>query len=59
MLLCIILMGTIYSIHSSRKLESMVRENIVFMYLATFQQPVFSTILLLNVNIMILYSLNN
>ena len=40
-------MGTIYSIHSSRKLESMVRENIVFMYLATFQQPVFSTILLL------------
>lgn len=53
MLLCIILMGTIYSIHSNRKLESMVRENIVFMYLATFQQPVFSTILLLNVNIMI------
>lgn len=44
MLVRIILMGTIYSIHSSRKLESMVRENIVFMYLAGFQQPVFSTI---------------
>lgn len=37
-------MGRIYSIHSSRKLERVVRENIVFMYLAGFQTPVFSTI---------------
>ena len=44
-------MGTIYSIHSSRKLERIVRENIVFMYLAGFQTPVFSTIALLSVNI--------
>ena len=34
MLVRIIIMGTIYSIHSSRKLERVVRENIVFMYLA-------------------------
>ena len=44
MLVRIIIMGTIYSIHSSRKLERVVRENIVFMYLAGFQTPVFSTI---------------
>ena len=44
MLVRIILLGTIYSIHSSRKLERIVRENIVFMYLAGFQTPVFSTI---------------
>lgn len=43
MLVRIIIMGTIYSIHSSRKLERIVRENIVFMYLAGFQTPVFST----------------
>ena len=36
MLVRIILMGTIYSIHSSRKLERLLRENIVFMYLAGF-----------------------
>ena len=41
MLVCIILWGTIYSIHSSRKLERIVRENIVFMYLVGFQTPVF------------------
>ncbi|WP_323735601.1 transposase [Methanosphaera sp. ISO3-F5] len=44
MLVRIIILGTIYSIHSSRKLERIVRENIVFMYLAGFQTPVFSTI---------------
>ena len=44
MLVRIILMGTIYSIHSSRKLERIVRENIVFMYLSGFQTPAFSTI---------------
>ena len=44
MLVLIIILGTIYSIHSSRKLERIVRENIVFMYLAGFQTPVFSTI---------------
>jgi len=44
MLIRIIILGTIYSIHSSRKLERVVRENIVFMYLAGFQTPVFSTI---------------
>ena len=41
MLVRIILLGTIYSIHSSRQLESIVRENIVFMYQAGFQTPVF------------------
>lgn len=44
MLVRIIILGTIYSIHSSRKLERVVRENVVFMYLASFQNPVFSTI---------------
>ena len=44
MLVRIIILGTIYSIRSSRKLERIVRENIVFMYLASFQTPVFSTI---------------
>lgn len=44
MLIRIIILGTIYSIHSSRKLERVVRENIVFMYLAGLQTPVFSTI---------------
>jgi len=44
MLVRIIILGTIYSIHSSRKLERIVRENIVFMYLAGFQTPAFSTI---------------
>ena len=32
MLVRIIILGTIYSIHSSPKLERIVRENIVFMY---------------------------
>ena len=41
MLVRIIILGTIYSIHSSRKLERIVRENIVFMYLVGFQTPVF------------------
>ena len=44
MLVRVIILGTIYSIHSSRKLERVLRENIVFMYLAGFQTPVFSTI---------------
>lgn len=44
MLVRIILMGTIYSIHSSRKLERVLHENIIFMYLSGFQKPVFSTI---------------
>ena len=44
MLVRIIIMGLIYSIHSSRKLELIVRENIVFMYLAGFQKPAASTI---------------
>ena len=44
MLVRIIILGRIYSIHSSRKLERIVRENIVFMCLAGFQTPVFSTI---------------
>lgn len=43
MLVRIIILGTFYSIHSSRKLERVVREN-VFMYLVDFQNPVFSTI---------------
>ena len=33
-----------YSIHSSRKLEAITRENVVFMYMAGFETPVFSTI---------------
>jgi len=37
-------LGMIYGIHTSRKLERIVRENIVFMYSAGFQTPVFSTI---------------
>ena len=49
----ITVLGMIYGIHSSRKLERIVRENIVFMYIAGFQTPVFSTILYLNVNIKI------
>ena len=44
MLVRIIIMGLIYSIHSSRKLELIVRENIVFMYLVGFQKPAASTI---------------
>ena len=40
----ITVLGMIYGIHSSRKLERIVRENIVFMYIAGFQTPVFSTI---------------
>ena len=41
MLVRIIILGMIWSIHSSRKLERIVRENIVFMYFAGFQTPVF------------------
>jgi len=40
----IIVLGMIYGIHSSRKLERIVRENIVFMYVAGFERPVFSTL---------------
>ena len=45
-LIRIIILGMIYGIHSSRKLERVVRENVVFMYTAGFQTPVFSTIAL-------------
>lgn len=44
MLVRVIILGTIYSVHSSRKLERIIRENIVFMYLSGCQTPVFSTI---------------
>ena len=44
MLVRIIIMDLIYSIHSSHKLELIVRENIVFMYLVGFQKPAASTI---------------
>lgn len=44
MLVRIIVMGFIYSVYSSHKLELLVRENIVFMYLAGFKKPSASTI---------------
>ena len=40
----VIVLGMIYGIHSSRKLETIIRENIIFMYMAGFERPVFSTI---------------
>jgi len=40
----IIILGTICSIHSSRKLKRIVRKNIMFIYFAGFQTPIFSTI---------------
>jgi transposase len=53
MLVRIIILGTIYSIHSSRKLERIVRENIVFMYYQVFKHLHSVLLLLLNVNIVI------
>ena len=44
LLIRIIVLGMIYGIHTSRKLERIVRENIVFMYVAGFETPVFSTL---------------
>ena len=44
LMLRLIVLGMIYSIHSSRKLEAIARENVVFMYMAGFETPVFSTI---------------
>ena len=44
LMLRLIVLGMIYSIHSSRKLEAITRENVVFMYMAGFETPVFSTI---------------
>ena len=40
----VIVLGMIYGVHSSRKLETIIRENIIFMYMAGFERPVFSTI---------------
>ncbi len=44
LMLRVIVLGMVYSIHSSRKLEAIIRENVVFMYMAGFETPVFSTI---------------
>ncbi|MBQ6218641.1 MAG: transposase [Methanosphaera sp.] len=41
LLISIIILGMIYGIHTSRKLEHVVRKNIVFTYIAGFKTPCF------------------